>query len=314
MPEALANFHFIRPGWLLLAPVAVAIWWWWQRSADPLHGWRAQMDSALLEALATGRDRGGKWLIVAPLVAWLLAVVVIAGPTWRPEPNPFAEETAPLVILLKADTSMDKEDVAPSRLERARLKIADLADARKGQPLALIAYAGSAHLVLLPTKDTAVVAQMAAQINPDVMPAPGDHLELALTKGGDLLAKQETPGSILVVADSVDGDLAAITEAHQKHGKFPVEFLAVNEPDSSEDDALRKAARGLRAKVEPLTADNTDIAAIVRAAARPPVSRSALMTKGTRWQEGGWYLLPILALLAALAFRRESTKPEEAAA
>ena len=142
----------------------------------------------------------------------------------------------------------------------------------------------------------------------------GDHLELALAKAGDLLAKQETPGSILVVAGSVDGDLAAITETHKKHGNFPVEFLAVNEPDSSEDDTLRQAARGLRAKVEPLTADNTDIAAIVRAAARPPVSRSALKNKGTRWQEGGWYLLPLLALLAALAFRRESTKPEEAAA
>ena len=314
MSEALANFHFIRPGWLLLAPLALAIWGWWQRSADPLRGWRTQMDSALLEVLATDRDRGGKWRTIAPLVAWLLAAVVIAGPTWRPEPNPFAEDTAPLVILLKADISMDKGDVAPSRLERARLKIADLADARKGQPLALIAYAGSAHLVLPPTKDTAVVTQMAAQISPDVMPAPGDHLELALAKAGDLLAKQETPGSILVVADSVDGDLAAITETHKKHGNFPVEFLAVNEPDSSEDDTLRKAARGLRAKVEPLTADNTDIVAIVRAAARPPVSRSALKNKGTRWQEGGWYLLPLLALLAALAFRRESTKPEEAAA
>jgi Ca-activated chloride channel homolog len=310
MSEAFANFHLMRPGWLLLAPVAFAIWRWWRRSADPLRGWRAQMDSALLEALATGRDRGGKWRIITPLVAWLLAVVVIAGPTWRREPNPFAEDTAPLVILLKADISMEKGDVAPSRLERARLKIADLADARKGQPFALIAYAGSAHLVLPPTKDTAVVAQMAAQISPDVMPAPGDHLELALAKGGDLLANQETPGSILVVADSVDGDLAAITEAHQKHGNFPVEFLAVNEPDSSEDDALRKAAHGLRAKVHALTADNTDITAIVRAAERPPVSRSALKGKGTRWQEGGWYLLPLLALLAALAFRRERTKPE----
>jgi Ca-activated chloride channel homolog len=314
MPEALTNFHFIRPGWLLLAPVAAAIWWWWRRSADPLRGWRAQMDSALLEALATGRDHGGKWRTVVPLVAWLLAVVVIAGPTWRPEPNPFAEETAPLVILLKADISMEKGDVAPSRLERARLKMADLADARKGQPLALIAYAGSAHLVLPPTKDTAVVAQMAAQISPDVMPAPGDHLELALTKAGDLLAKEETPGSILIVADSVDGDLSVITEAHHKHGNFPVQFLAVNERDSSADDVLRKVAHGLRAKVEPLTTDNTDIASIVRAAARPPISRSALKNKGTRWQEGGWYLLPLLALFAALSFRRETTKAEAAAA
>jgi Ca-activated chloride channel family protein len=314
MLEAINNFHFIRPFWLLLVVPVVAIWWWWQRSADPLRGWREQMDPALLEALVTDPDRGGQWRTVAPLIAWLLAVLVVAGPTWKPEPSPFAEDASSLVILLKADASMEKGDVAPSRLERARLKIADLAEARKGQPLGLMAYAGSAHLVLPPTRDTAVVGQMATEIAPDVMPVPGDHLELALAKAAELVAKQETPGSILVAADSVDGDLGAVTEAYRKSGAPLVEFLAVNEPGSSEDEALRKAAHVLNAKVVPLTTDGTDIEAIVRTAARPPVSRSALEEKGTRWQEGGWYLLPLLALLAALAFRREARKPEEAAA
>ena len=119
-----------------------------------------------------------RWL----LVGWLLAVVAVAGPTWRLEPSPFADDATPLMILLKADISMETPDPAPSRLERARLKIADLAAARKGQPLGLIAYAGSAHLVLPPTRDTAVVAQMAAEISPEIMPVPGDRLDLALRK------------------------------------------------------------------------------------------------------------------------------------
>jgi Ca-activated chloride channel homolog len=314
MLEAFNSFHFIRPLWLLLAVPVAGIWWWWQRSADPLRGWLEQMDSVLLEALATDPDRGAHWQTLAPLVAWLLAVLIIAGPTWKPEPSPFAEDASSLVILLKADASMEKSDIPPSRLERARLKIVDLAEARKGQPLGLIAYAGSAHLVLPPTRDTAVVGQMAAVITPDVMPAPGDHLEFALAKAAELLAEQETPGSILVVADSVEGDAKAVTEVFRKSGAPPVEFLAVNEPDSSEDEALRKAAHALKAKVVPLTPDGTDIETVVRAAARPPVSRSALQETGTRWQEGGWYLLPFVALLAALAFRRETTKTEEVAA
>jgi hypothetical protein len=127
------------------------------------------------------------------------------------------------------------------------------------------------------------VQKMAAEISPDLMPAPGDHLELALAKAGDLLAKQETHGSILVVADSVDGDLGAVTQAYQKHGAPSVVFLAVNELDSSEDEALRKAAHALKAKVVPLTTDGTDIEAVVRTASRPPVSRSALQEKAARW-------------------------------
>ena len=96
------------------------------------------------------------------LAGWILAVVVIAGPTWKQEPNPFAADAVPLIILLKADASMDLADSSPTALEQAQLKIADLVDIRQGQPIGLIAYAGSAHLVLPPTKDTAIVAQMAA--------------------------------------------------------------------------------------------------------------------------------------------------------
>ena len=156
--------------------------------------------------------------------------------------------------------------------------------------------------------------KMAAEISPDLMPAPGDHLELALAKAGDLLAKQETHGSILVVADSVDGEFGAVTQAYQKHGAPSVVFLAVNELDSSEDEALRKAAHTLKAKVVSLTTDGGDIEAIIRTASRPPVPRSALHEKGARWEEGGWYLLPLLALLAVLAFRRETNNAEEGVA
>ena len=47
--ESIANFHFIRPAWLLLAPVAIVIWWFWRRSSEPLRGWRRQIDPDLLK-------------------------------------------------------------------------------------------------------------------------------------------------------------------------------------------------------------------------------------------------------------------------
>ena len=133
-----------------------------------------------------------------------MAIVAIAGPTWRLEPSPFADDVTPLMILLKADVSMMQPDPAPSRLERARLKIADLGEARKGQPLGLIAYAGSAHLVLPPTRDTATVAQMAAEISPDIMPISGDRLDLALREAVRVLAEGQSGGGIVVLADAVD--------------------------------------------------------------------------------------------------------------
>lgn len=312
MSEILTQFHFIRPFFLGLIVPALVIWYAWQRYSDPLRGWREQIETDLLHALAVGEDGAQRWRDLAVLCAWILAVVVAAGPTWKAEPNPFADDSSPLIVLLKADASMEGSDVAPLRLERARLKISDLAEARKGQPLGLYAYAGSAHLVLPPTRDTGTVAKMAAEISPEIMPAPGDHLELALAKAGDLLKKQETAGSILVIADTVDGDLKAMAKARRDHGMPRVEFLAVNEPGSSEDEALRKAAAALKAGVEPMSADDTDIEAIVRASAHAPVSSMGSARGGVQWQEGGWYLLPILALAVAVAFRREQAQQGEA--
>lgn len=305
MSELIANFHFIRPAVLLLIPIVTAIWWLWQRRSDPLRGWRKQIDPVLLKALLVGRDstlRGpARWV----LVIWLLAVVAIAGPTWRLEPSPFAEDATPLMILLKSDVSMDTPDPAPSRLERAHLKIADLAEARKGQPLGLIAYSGSAHLVLPPTRDTAVVAEMAAEISPTIMPVPGDRLDLALLEAARVLTNGEAGGSVLVVADHVDSDPEALSSVRREF-PFPVQILRIQPPDAPRDNSLRAVAKVLRASVEMLTVDDGDINAVVRRARSAPVAQSG--DQGDRWEESGYWLLPLLGLILLASFRREKSE------
>lgn len=302
MSTMLDNFHFIRPVWLLLTPLAIGLWWLWQRRSDPLRGWREQIAPELLEALVVGRESGksgsARWL----LVAWLVAIIAIAGPTWRLEPSPFAADTTPLMILLKADVSMMQPDPAPSRLERARLKIADLGEARKGQPLGLIAYAGSAHLVLPPTRDTAIVAKMAAEIGPEIMPTPGDRLDLALQEAARVLAEGKQGGSIVVLADAVDTEPAALAGL-RKEFSIPVQFLAINSPESSQNDSLRAAAKTLGADVEQITVEDQDIAAIVRNAASAPVAKRGEQSE--RWQEAGYWLVPLLGVVVLVSFRRE---------
>ena len=310
MNAVLSNFHFIRPEWLLLLPLVIGVWWLWRRSSDPLRGWREQMDPDFLDVLSVGRESVTHGRALGLLVGWLLAVVAVAGPTWRPEPSPFADDATPLMILLKADVSMDRPDPAPSRIERARLKIADLAAVRKGQPLGLISYAGSAHLVLPPTRDTEVVAQMAAEISPEIMPVSGDRLDLALRKAAEVLSAGGSGGTLLVMADLVGGDPEAIKEAEQVAGRFPVNFLAINSPDSPESESVRSAAQVLSATVQSLTADDADVQALTRAASRAPVAQAG--ESSARWQESGWLLVPVIALIFAGSFRRETSTAEDA--
>ena len=303
MIDAISHFHFIRPAWLLLAPAALVLWWMHQRFSDPLRGWREQITGELLDALTVGRDTAQKssgwWL----LTGWLLSITAIAGPTWQLEPNPFADDTSPLLILLKADLSMETPDPAPSQLERARLKISDLAEARKGQPLGLIAYAGSAHLVLPPTRDTAIVATMASEISSEIMPVPGDRLDLALKAAAKVFAAGEPAGSILVVADSADVD-PSVLQAFRETSSIQVQFLDAGPPDAAESSLLL-AAKTLGAVVVPMEVDGRDVSDIIRRAASTPIPQTAeLMKSGERWQESGYWLVPV-GLIVLLSFRRE---------
>lgn len=296
--ESIANFHFIRPGWLLLTPVAIALWWFWRRSCEPLRAWRKQVDAELLKAMTVEEAQHRDYFAYGVPAAWLLAVLAIAGPTWRQEPNPFAADAAPLMVLLKADEPMAPPGMTPSFLEHAQLKIADLAKTRKGQPLGLIAYAGSAHLVLPPTRDTAIVAEMARNVSPSIMPRPGDRLDLAIRKAGEVLAGKQSGGTLLVIAESVQADPQSVRKAHQETGDYPIQFLALRD-----DSSLQSVARLVDANVEPLAPDDRDIAAIARAADRKAVV--GIAGKSPRWEEAGYWLVPGLMVLVACSFRRE---------
>ncbi|MEN8253873.1 MAG: VWA domain-containing protein [Verrucomicrobiota bacterium] len=273
------TFHFIRPFVFLAVPILVLLWWLWRRAHDPLRGWRKSMNPELLEAMAIGGDANQLWRGIGLLAAWLLALLAIAGPTWKPEPSPFADDPAPVMVLLKADESMNTKDLAPNRMERARLKVVDFSSARKGRPLGLIAYAGTAHLVLPPTRDTSVVGTMAENIGPEIMPEPGDDLAAAIRLAEETL--RETGGSILVVADTVP----------ELGSDLPIHFLAVARETKNKKATL-------------IAADSSDIEALIHRTEGAAIAVAG--DDSTRWTESGYWLVPILGILALLPFRRES--------
>lgn len=313
----LANFHFLRPAWLLLAPVVAWLWWRVRSRQDPLRGWRVWMDPDLLAALTIGRQSRRESDPAQParnplgiaangvglLIAWLLAIVAIAGPTWRPEASPFADDPVPVMLLLNADETMNLADLPPSRMERARLKIADFAAQRRGQPLGLIAYAGSAHLVLPPTRDTSVVSAMAAEIAPAIMPRPGNNLTAALRLAAHTLGK--SGGSIVLLTDVAPAGDESAWRAYRKEFSWPVHILAVARPDTPEWASLKDASAALGASITQLTPDSADVLSLVRRTAKAPVAVKAA-GEGARWEEAGWWLTPLLAVFSLAAFRRET--------
>lgn len=297
-----ADFHFLRPWCLLGLPLVLVVWWWLCRANDPLRGWRKVMAPDLLEAMTLGRSGSTRWKSRLGLAAAILAVVVVSGPAWRLEPSPFAGDPAPVMVLLRADESMSRDDLTPSRLQRAQLKVHDLAMSRQGGSLGLVAYAGSAHLVLPPTHDLGVVADMAAHVSPEIMPAPGDDLASAI--GVAKRSLRETGGAVVIVADDAVAMTSAQLNQVREGGRVAIHVLAIARADTPEMDAIEVAARQLKAEVTVMTADDTDVRRILAEVEGVRGSVAAEDGEG-RWAEDGWYLLPLIALLMLPMFRQE---------
>jgi len=219
------------------------------------------------------------------LVGWIVGAIAIAGPAWQREPSPFADAERPLMIVLKVTPSMTTHDLAPSRLDRARQKIADLLKAHDGMPAGLIAYSGSAHLVLPPTPDRGIVLDLAHALSPAIMPREGDKLDEAVALADRILREGGQGGSILVVADGV---------MPGQTFDAPFTVLAMLPEPTPLPVVDQRVVR--------TTVDDADIKALSRrfVTAGAPSAPG----EGERWQEAGYWLTPLLALLVIGWFRR----------
>uniref|UniRef100_UPI0012FE5A2E VWA domain-containing protein n=2 Tax=Nitrobacteraceae TaxID=41294 RepID=UPI0012FE5A2E len=251
---ATMSFHLLRPLWLLaLIPLAV-VFAVLLRRQDVRAQWGGVIAPHLLTHLIVrpgqGRHVNPVYLVAAGM---MLGIIGLSGPTWRRELPPFVEDKAPLMIALAVGSSMNETDVAPSRLERAKQKIRDLLAARAGARTGLVAFAGTAHLVMPPTDDRSVIEPFLAALGPGLMPADGKNVAGAVALAADALAAEPVPGTVLLVADDLGtADAATVRQAAGRNGLV---IFAVS-PDTS---ALPAGADVIRVSI-----DGSDIVRLER--------------------------------------------------
>lgn len=289
-------FHFLRPAWLILVPLIALVWFYVRRRATRPPLASEGLAPHLRKAMTVGGGRRHRLLPIDGVALGLaLTAIGAGGPTWSRVPDPFVAQTAPLVIALKVTPSMTSDDLAPTRLERAKQKIRDLLALRAGGRTALIAYAGSAHSVVPMTEDPGVVQPYLQGLLPDVMPKDGADAGAALELARNTLAKEKTPGGILFVTDSVD--TADVTTLDDVAGTS-LAILATL-PEAASDPGIDR----LSIPVVRVTAADDDVHALERRLNAAYVR--ALTQEGSQpWDDRGWLLGWPAALLALLWFRR----------
>lgn len=201
----MAEFHFLRPLWLVLLPVGVWLVWQLLRGRAEAGGWRGFVDARLRPYVLAEPAvlKSSRWPLFAALVAWVVAVVALAGPAWERLPVPAFRSDEALVVALDLSRSMDAGDVEPSRLARARLKLLDLLERRAAGQTALVVFSTHAFTVTPLTTDTRTIASLVGAVNTDIMPTAGGSLLAGLDRAAALLEQTGLRrGEILLITDS----------------------------------------------------------------------------------------------------------------
>jgi Ca-activated chloride channel homolog len=294
------ELHFLRPLWLLAIIPCGFLWWRLHCRADVTRSYRRVIAPHLLRHLLRGNDRKARLgLLELVGVGWLVAIVAVAGPAWEREPASFADDAAPLAVVVKVTPSMKVEDVQPDRLTRAVQKIHDLLVLLRGAKVSLIVYAGTAHVVMPATTDGGIIDSFAQTLDPRIMPRDGDAAVDALKLADQALAASGG-GSILWMADGVAPEQSPQLAAWRNASRTPVQLLPPL-PAGAELQTLAMAARRIDARLVRLAADDSDVHAVARAARS---SHDIVTGSGNRWKESGYWLTPVLALLTLPFFRR----------
>jgi Ca-activated chloride channel homolog len=325
MGAQLANFHFLRPQALWLLIPAALLLWLVRRRDDPRVQLRGVIAPHLLEHLLIDPQRR---LRIRPvhLVSLSLAIAALglAGPTWRQEPTPFTEDTAPLAVAIDLSADMDAIDIQPTRLERAKLKVQDLLKSRPGARTALVVYTAKAYRVLPLTDDPELVDLFLSSLATRLMPSAGRNSASALQLSEETLAKTTTPGTILFIASGIERS-AFPDFARAKETRNQALFLAVGTskggPLLAGENRYQTNATGGRiisrldtasfkalesdtgVPVSRLTLDDADLDWIEK---RIQSHLVAARDKDphARWEDFGYFLVFPTALLAVLWFRK----------
>ena len=208
MPEI--GFHFAQPAWFwaLLALIPVALWLW--RSAQraghgPIHRYA---DGHLLPHLTGSRalkatERWGRFLLWT--VLWGLLVTAMAGPRWDYKDVRLFHPGDSLLILLDISRSMDANDVAPTRLARARQEVQDMIEQNRRLRLGLIAFSSVPHVMAPITEDTQTIRNALPAISTDLSRLQGSRLHGAIDRA-EILLKGLPAGSARSIVLISDGD------------------------------------------------------------------------------------------------------------
>ncbi|WP_186758097.1 vWA domain-containing protein [Echinicola salinicaeni] len=320
-------FHFLRPQWLwLIVPAAIFLIWgilsirsevrWKKIIAPHLRNYVIQKGSEKIKLLMQS----------LLFIGFCLGAMALAGPAWKKVEVAGQQLETPLVICLDLSQSMMAEDMQPNRLERAKFKINDFLDQKPQARVALVAFAGTAHIVVPLTRDYDIIRSHLEGLSPSVMPAQGSNLGAALAVADTIMSITTAPGTVMIMSDDFETKEFEEIQEFVSGSDHQIAILPFNTPmgaavpnpsgrgyikENGEDvvsaldnQLIQKLNSLENIEVIPLTLDDSDVEKISKKVKTDLIFTEKPEEKDNQWEDKGLLLIIPVIVLFLMWFRR----------
>ena len=218
-----ANPHFAEPRWLWLAVLAPLVLAALQRYSD----WARRKQLAQIAAPHFVEELTRSASPVRRALKQVLLVLAAAGvglalarPQWGEQAEVSHSFGQDILFIMDCSRSMLASDVAPNRLQRARLAILDYVQRHGHGRVGLVAFAGQAFLQCPLTFDYGAFQDALMAIDDKTIPVPGTDVGRALDEAVRAMDKTQRPKLLVLLTDGEDLEKGGvrIAEALAKEG------------------------------------------------------------------------------------------------
>jgi Ca-activated chloride channel family protein len=198
---------------LLSVPLFVLFFWWAGRAQQNALNRLGNKDliARLTASVHRPARRGRKWLWLAALSLFILA---LARPQWGTVTQEVKQEGLQVMIALDVSQSMLAEDIKPTRLDRAKLEIADLMNRLNGDEVGLVLFSGASFIQVPLTSDYFTAQAYLDSAGPEVISRPGtvigEAIRTALTGFDPNLSSQKV---LILMTDGEDRETDPLAAA-----------------------------------------------------------------------------------------------------
>ena len=303
MSEILHNFHFLRPYMLSMLLLLVPVYYWGNKRVTKNSAWLKVCDEHLFNFLKVkNQEKSIKNINKLMFLIIFFVSVAVAGPAWKKQNAAALISDNPVMIVLSMSSDMQKTDVSPSRMERAKFIIKDLMDEIQDSQTGLMVYSREPFTVLPLSDDSALVENLLPAIDFDIMPENGDRLDRAVDMAVNRLKDAGyTEGNIVVLASDVGEHFDMALESAKKASadKFTVNTVNIGNGGS---DKLKLVAENGRGLYSEYNQDLNKLLSLLNRKAGENIKESE--NEQSVWPDYGYYFLFLPIFLALFLFRR----------